>query len=91
MDEPTVSVIIPMYNDSRTIGLCLSAALSQTYPPVEVIVVDDVSTDDSAAVAAAHPCTLIRSDVNGGPGERATWAYGTPRATCSSSSTRTWR
>ncbi|PRY29838.1 glycosyltransferase family 2 protein [Pseudosporangium ferrugineum] len=68
MDEPTVSVIIPMYNDSRTIGLCLSAALSQTYPPVEVIVVDDVSTDDSAAVAAAHPCTLIRSDVNGGPG-----------------------
>ena len=68
MDEPKVSVVIPMYNDSRTIGLCLSSVLSQTYQPCEVIVVDDVSTDDSAAIAAGHPCTLIRSEVNGGPG-----------------------
>ena len=68
MDEAKVSVVVPMYNDSRTIDLCLSSVLSQTYPPYEVIVVDDVSTDDSAAIAAGHPCTLLRSAANSGPG-----------------------
>jgi glycosyltransferase involved in cell wall biosynthesis len=68
MTETRVSVVIPMYNDSRTIARCLSAVLSQTHPPFEVIVVDDLSTDDSAAIAARHPCTLIRSEVNSGPG-----------------------
>jgi len=68
VDDATVSVVVPTYNDSRTIGLCLESVLAQTYQPLEVIVVDDASTDDSAEVAARHPCTLIRAAVNGGPG-----------------------
>lgn len=65
---PLVSVVVPMYNDSRTVDLCLRSILEQSYPAVEVIVVDDASTDDSADLAAAHPVTLVRAERNGGPG-----------------------
>ncbi|MER7456804.1 glycosyltransferase family A protein [Micromonospora sp. NPDC126480] len=65
---PLVSVVVPMYNDSRTIDLCLRSVAAQRYRPVEVVVVDDASTDDSAARAARHPCTLVRAARNGGPG-----------------------
>ncbi|MDG4765882.1 glycosyltransferase family 2 protein [Solwaraspora sp. WMMD406] len=68
MDEPKVSVVVPMYNDSRTIDLCLASVATQTYPAHEIIVVDDASTDDSAVRAARHACTLVRADRNGGPG-----------------------
>ncbi|HWG99994.1 MAG TPA: glycosyltransferase family 2 protein [Pilimelia sp.] len=68
MDGATVSVVIPMYNDSPTVDLCISSVLAQTYQPLEVIVVDDASTDDSAEKAARHPVTLIRAEANGGPG-----------------------
>lgn len=68
MNEPLVSVVVPMYNDRRTVDLCLRSVLAQTYSKTEVIVVDDASTDDSAALAAAHPVTLVRAERNGGPG-----------------------
>ncbi|MER6362401.1 glycosyltransferase [Kitasatospora sp. NPDC001527] len=65
---PLVSVVVPMYNDSRTVDLCLQSVLAQSHPATEVIVVDDASTDDSAERAAAHPVTLVRAERNGGPG-----------------------
>ncbi|PZG24414.1 glycosyltransferase family 2 protein [Micromonospora craterilacus] len=65
---PLVSVVVPMYNDSRTVDLCLRSVAAQRYRPIEVIVVDDASTDDSAQRAARHDCTLIRAVRNGGPG-----------------------
>ncbi|GGV59034.1 glycosyltransferase family 2 protein [Streptomyces griseoloalbus] len=68
MAEPLVSVVVPVYNDRRTIDLCLNSVRAQTYPRLEVIVVDDSSTDDSAALAARHPVTLVRAERNGGPG-----------------------
>jgi hypothetical protein len=68
MDDLKVSVVVPMYNDSRTIDLCLASVSTQTHPAHEIIVVDDASTDDSAARAARHACTLVRADQNGGPG-----------------------
>lgn len=68
MAEPLVSVVVPMYNDRRTVDLCLRSVLAQTYPKVEVIVVDDASTDDSAYLASAHPVNLVRAARNGGPG-----------------------
>ncbi|MEW2380054.1 glycosyltransferase family 2 protein [Micromonospora sp. NPDC047812] len=67
-DRVTVSVVVPMYNDSRTIDLCLASVHAQSMPAHEVIVVDDASTDTSAARAARHPCLLVRADANGGPG-----------------------
>ncbi|MEU1278485.1 glycosyltransferase family A protein [Streptomyces sp. NPDC005805] len=68
MTEPLVSVVVPMYNDRRTIDLCLESIRAQTYPNLEVIVVDDASTDGCAERAAAHPVRLVRAPENGGPG-----------------------
>ena len=50
-DQITVSIITPCYNGSRFIERTLRSALAQTRPPLEVLVVDDGSTDDSARIA----------------------------------------
>lgn len=59
--SPTVSVIIPNYNYARTLRQCLRAVFDQTYPHLEVVVVDDGSTDASPDIAAEFPCTLVRT------------------------------
>ena len=41
----SVSIIIPCYNDGKYIREAVSSALSQTYPHIEIIIVDDYSTD----------------------------------------------
>lgn len=50
--RPLVSVIVPNYNYARFLGAAIESALAQTYDPIEVIVVDDGSTDDSRRVIA---------------------------------------
>ncbi len=50
---PTVSIVIPAYNEQETIKSCVLAALDQTVPASEIIVVDNKSTDDTAAVVHA--------------------------------------
>lgn len=67
MPDPLVSVIIPNYNYSRVLRLCLAALRAQTYPRLEVIVVDDCSTDDSVAVAESFGVRVVRTPANGGP------------------------
>lgn len=49
---PLISVIIPVYNGERFLAGALHNVFAQTYHPLEVIVVDDGSQDDSAAIAA---------------------------------------
>ena len=48
--RPTVSVVIPAYNEEDTIEKCLESFLDQTEKPLEVIVVDNRSTDNTAAL-----------------------------------------
>lgn len=48
----TVSFVVPNYNHARYLGDAIHSALAQTYSNIEVIVVDDGSTDDSRTVAA---------------------------------------
>ena len=51
---PLVSVVIPTYNYGAYVGQAIDSALAQTYPHVEVVVVDDGSTDDTPARLAAY-------------------------------------
>jgi glycosyltransferase involved in cell wall biosynthesis len=50
----TISVIIPTYNYARYLGEAIDSALGQTYPALEVIVVDDGSTDETPAILAGY-------------------------------------
>lgn len=53
-----VSIILNNYNYGRFLGQAIDSALRQTYHPVEVIVVDDGSTDDSRALMASYGETV---------------------------------
>ncbi len=53
--EPRVSVLIPCYNAGRYLGAAIESVLAQTFTDFEIIVIDDGSEDDSAAVAARYP------------------------------------
>lgn len=53
-DNPPVSVIIPSYNRSTTVCESVESALRQSYSPLEVIVVDDGSTDDTEQKLAPY-------------------------------------
>ena len=59
MLKPLISVIINNYNYERFVGEAISSALRQTYDRVEVIVVDDGSTDDSRAVIESYGTEIV--------------------------------
>ncbi len=61
-----ISVVIPAYNASPTLGECLQAIGSSDYEDYEVIVVDDASTDESAEVASRCGCHVVQLDENVG-------------------------
>lgn len=68
MSAPLVSVCIGAYNRARYIRETLDSVLAQTYRNVEIIVVDDASTDDTAAIIASYGerVRLIRRATNSG-------------------------
>jgi len=53
MKQVPVSVIIPAFNAEKTLKACLASIRQQTFLPLEIIVVDDGSTDATAAIVAA--------------------------------------
>lgn len=57
--NPLVSIIVPVKNGEMTLESCLRSVKRSYYKNIEVIVVDDHSTDASAAIARRHHCTLL--------------------------------
>ena len=61
-NSPAVSVIIPSKNSDRTIANCLSSIISQSYEPIEIIVVDCLSTDLTREIAQRMGALVIPHD-----------------------------
>jgi glycosyltransferase involved in cell wall biosynthesis len=57
---PLISIIITTYDRAHYIAEAIKSALSQNYSPMEVIVIDDGSTDDTESVIAGFSSTLLR-------------------------------
>ena len=55
----TVSILIPAYNAERWVGSALQSALDQSWPKIEIIVVDDGSTDQTLAVAKRYESAKV--------------------------------
>lgn len=60
-----ISVVIPVRDDAAQLAGCLAALARQRVAPVEVVVVDNVSCDGSAAVATAHGARLVHEPAVG--------------------------
>lgn len=71
---PLVSVIMPTFNSARFIGPAVETVLAQTYPHIELIVVNDGSTDETEAVLApySHRIRLIQQTNQGASAARNT-------------------
>ena len=68
-NDMKLSVIIPAYNAEQYIAKAIESCLGQTYAPHEIIVIDDVSSDRTAAVAESFPSPVrvVRLTKNTGP------------------------
>lgn len=62
---PTISVIIPAFNAASYIQQCIENILAQTYKTLEIIVIDDGSTDNTAEIAKQYPLKLIQQQHQG--------------------------
>ncbi len=60
----SISVVIPTYNSGPVIGQCLTSINGQSYCPVNVIVCDGGSTDDTVEIASSHGATVVHSVAN---------------------------
>ena len=58
MEFPLVSIIVPMYNTAGCIARCVKSICAQTYKSIEILLLNDGSTDDTLAVC----CALAASD-----------------------------
>jgi biofilm PGA synthesis N-glycosyltransferase PgaC len=63
---PSVSALIPAFNEEKSIARTILSVKKQTYPLAEVFVIDDCSTDATAEVARACGVTVLRTDRNRG-------------------------
>ena len=52
--EEIITVIIPIYNASKYLSQCLDSVLSQTYKHLQIILINDGSTDDSLAICELY-------------------------------------
>ncbi len=63
----SISIIVPAWNAGRTIRSCLDSIREQTTPPLEIILVDDGSSDNTADKAGEHGIELLNTGGRKGP------------------------
>ena len=73
-NTPLISVCIPARNEERNIGRCVEALLAQTYPNLEIIVLDDRSTDTTSEILSRLSATDSRIKVISGSDLPQGWA-----------------
>jgi glycosyltransferase involved in cell wall biosynthesis len=62
IETGVVSIVIPCYRQAHFLAEAIESALNQSYPKVEVIVVDDGSPDEAAAIAARYPVRYLEQE-----------------------------
>jgi glycosyltransferase involved in cell wall biosynthesis len=68
VSDALVSCVVPVYNGERYLREALDSIAAQTYRPIEIIVVDDGSTDGSATIAATYQAPIrVHPQQNAGP------------------------
>jgi len=73
MENPKISVIMPVYNTAKFLPACLESVINQSFQDIEIICVDDCSTDNSLKILNEYAArdsriTVIQNDKNLGPG-----------------------
>ena len=54
MNKPLISIIVPIYNSSKTLDMCINSLLSQTYSNLEILLINDGSKDDSDVICKKY-------------------------------------
>ena len=75
-NNPLVSVIIPLYNAEKYLAETIQNVLNQTYHPIEIIVIDDGSTDKSLSIAASYAGEKVKVFSQNNSGASAARNYG---------------
>lgn len=60
MNQPLVSVVVPTFNDSKYVKECISSIINQTYKNLDVVVVDDCSSDNTVEIVKSFGDSRIR-------------------------------
>jgi glycosyltransferase involved in cell wall biosynthesis len=67
IDVPLVSVVIPSYNSAQWLPNTIGSILKQTYPKIEIILVDDCSTDNTYEIVSQYPMVkYLKNSINMG-------------------------
>jgi len=70
LEKPMISVIVPVYNTEAYLARCLDSLLAQTYPRLEILLIDDASTDGSGRICEAYAAGDGRLRVSHFPANR---------------------
>lgn len=64
MKNPLISILIPCYNSEKHLAQCIESALNQSYNNKEIILVDNISTDNSLKIAKQYPINIYQLERN---------------------------